>query len=69
MRPGRPADHSPPSRPHRSCNGITLPLPFYVRVWNPVGARFLAPFQTGPEALVQMIPGLLFGGKAAGSWS
>jgi len=35
VRPGRAADHSPPSSaadppsgPHRACNGITLPLPF-----------------------------------------
>jgi len=24
VRPGRAADHSPPSGPHRACNGITL---------------------------------------------
>ena len=26
MRPSRVADHSPPSGPHRACNGITLSL-------------------------------------------
>ena len=46
MRPGRAADPSsaaangsvelhlyPPSGPHRACNGITLPLAFYVHIY------------------------------------